>query len=259
MIWLERAKQRAVETPPASSPTNGPLFAGVDVGGGQAETVIYVCEFNEGRSRIVGMGAWRDQDTRGHAVRFLNGFRSRLCVVRVDAIGIGHNFGLHLRNERFPVELVNVALPCESQPNLGENDPARRFRNLKASLYQTLADAFERDQIDGLTDEETIGQLAGIRWELDSHGRIGIESKEQARKRGLPSPDRADALMLAIGKPPPEYKFYPIPDRQQTRSRSFERPNHDDDLDRRHFRGRNWDAYASGSLTRYFRRNPGAW
>ena len=132
------------------------------------------------------MDAWRAQDTRGQAVRFLSEFRSRLCLVNVDAIGIGHNFALHLRSERFPVEMVNVSLPCPSKPNLGENDPAKRFVNLKACAYQTLADAFERDQVDGLTDEETIGQLAVIRWEIDSQGRIKIESKELARGRGEP-------------------------------------------------------------------------
>jgi hypothetical protein len=207
--WLERAKQRTLEDPSAG---NAPLFAGVDVGGGQAETVVYVCEFSNGRPRIVAMGAWRGPDTRGQVVRFLNEFRSRLAVVYVDSIGIGHNFGLHLRDCRFPVELINVALPCESKPHLGENDPARRFVNLKACFYQTLADTFERDQVDGLTDEETIGQLAGIRRELDSQGRLKIESKESARARGLPSPDRAEALMLALCKPPQRMEYYSIRD-----------------------------------------------
>jgi hypothetical protein len=92
-------------------------------------------------------------------------------------------------------------LPCESKPQLGENDPARRFVNLKACFYQALADAFERDQIEGLTDETTIRQLSGLLYELDSQGRMKIESKEQARARGVPSPDRAEALMLALGKP----------------------------------------------------------
>ena len=40
--------------------------------------------------------------------------------------------------------------------------PGRRFVNLKACFYQELADALERDQIEGLTDETTIGQLAGL-------------------------------------------------------------------------------------------------
>jgi hypothetical protein len=51
--------------------------------------------------------------------------RSRLSLVQVDAIGVGHHFGLHLRDCRFPVELVNVGMPCQSKPEWGENDPAR--------------------------------------------------------------------------------------------------------------------------------------
>jgi phage terminase large subunit len=180
---------------------SAPLFAGVDVGGGEAETVVYVCESTHEWRGIVAMGTWRGEDTRGQVVKFLNQFRSRLALVLVDGIGVGHNFGLHLRDCRFPVELVNVAMPCESKPRWGENDPARRFVNLRACYFQALADAFERDQVEGLTDETTIGQLAGLLYEFDSQGRIKIESKEKARERGVPSPDRADALMLALCKP----------------------------------------------------------
>jgi len=193
MVWLERAKRRALQNPVPGEST--PLFAGVDVGGGEAETVAYVCESNHDRRRIIAMGAWRGEDTRGLVVQFLNEFRSRLSLVRVDSIGVGHNFALHLRDCRFPVELVKVGMPCESRPQQGENDPTRRFVNLRACFYQALADAFERDQVEGLTDETTIGQLAGLLYEFDSQGRIKIESKEKARARGVPSPDRADALM----------------------------------------------------------------
>jgi hypothetical protein len=209
MRWLERARQHALQNP-ITGAGPGALVAGVDVGGGEAETVAYVGESNGDCWKIIRMGAWRGEDTRGQVVGFLNEFRTRLSLVRVDSIGIGHNFGLHLRDCGFRVELVKVGMPCESMPHLGENDPARRFVNLKACFYQALADALERDQVDGLTDEETIGQLAGIRRELDSRGRMKIESKEQARARGVPSPDRADALMLALAAADPGK--YPEPE-----------------------------------------------
>jgi hypothetical protein len=260
MIWLERARQRAIEAPRKGSPTNLPLFAGVDVGGGTAETVAYVCEFREGRMEIVAMGAWRGQDTRGQVVRFLSQFRSRLCLVNVDSIGIGHNFVLHLQDERFPAVGVNVSQSCESKPNLRENDPAKRFVNLKAFAYQSLADRLERDQVDGLTDEETIGQLACIRREVDSHGRTKIESKEQARGRGEPSPDRAEALMLAVCKPPQKYEYTPALPQQRAVDHSEGGPELDDFLsDFRSQRSRRFDTFAYGSLARYFRRHPGAW
>lgn len=105
-----------------------------------------------------------------------------------------------------------MGLACESKPRLEENDPARRFVNLKVCFYQTLADALERDQVDGLTDEETIGQLGGILREVDSQGRMKIESKEQARACGIPSLDRAEALMLAMCKPPQKMECYSIRD-----------------------------------------------
>jgi hypothetical protein len=36
------------------------------------------------------------------------------------------------------------------------------------------------------------------KWGIDSRGRIKIESKDGMRKRGLPSPDRADAMAIAF-------------------------------------------------------------
>jgi phage terminase large subunit len=227
MAWLERAKQRVLQSPVDTR--SAPLFAGVDVGGGAAETVVYVCESTHDRRGIVAMGAWRGEDTRGQVVNFLKQFRSRLALVLVDGIGVGHNFGLHLRDCHFPVELVNVGMPCESEPRWGENDPTRRFVNLRACYYQALADAFERNQVEGLTDETTIGQLAGLLYEFDSQGRIKIEAKEKARERGVPSPDRADALMLALCKPYQKFEFHSIRELEQRRSKSTEtasRANH---------------------------------
>jgi hypothetical protein len=111
-------------------------------------------------------------------------------------------------------------MPCESNPRLGEDDPGRRCVNLRAEFCQALADAFERDQVEGLTDEATIGQLAGLLYELDSQGRTKIESKEKARARGVSSPDRADALMLALCRPYQKFEFQSIRDHQQRRSKS---------------------------------------
>jgi hypothetical protein len=87
---------------------------------------------------------------------------------------------------------------------------------------QALADGFEHGQIEGLTDETTIGQLAGLLTEFDSHGRTRIESKEDARQRGVPSPDSAEALMLALGKPLPVFDFYSIRDLPRLSGRSPE-------------------------------------
>jgi hypothetical protein len=83
--------------------------------------------------------------------------------------------------------------------NVGEaTDFPDRFRNLKAQLYWNLRERFQDGQVSGLDDDLTTSQLASIRYEINPRGQVQIESKDQARKRGVRSPDRAEALMLAF-------------------------------------------------------------
>ena len=255
MSWLEHARRLALDHPVIDR-GSGPLVAGVDVGGGEAETVVYVCDYRRDRRSIIAMGAWRGEDTRGQVVSFLNLYRQQLASVRVDSIGIGYNFALHLGDCRFPVEPINVAMACESKPQLRENDPVRRFVNLKAHYYQELADALQHGQIEGLTDEMTIGQLVGLLCEIDSHGRMKLESKEQARARGVPSPDRAEALMLALCKPPQKYEYYPARNPPTSDQRPAGDRFLDDDDDRR---ARGMRHYLVGSLARHFSSHRGTW
>ena len=57
----------------------------------------------------------------------------------------------------------------------------------------------EKGDFCGLEDETTIGQLAGIRYKSNSRGQVEIESKADAKKRGVvKSPDRAESVMLAF-------------------------------------------------------------
>jgi hypothetical protein len=241
LLWLERARERALETPVADNGAR--LVAGVDVGGGQSETVVYLCEVGAQKKRIIKFGAWRKSDTRGEVVEFLAPYRDRLATVRVDEIGIGHNFGLHLREQGFRrVELVNVSLPCNSQPNLGENNPAIRFTNLKAQYYRNLANFFQHDEIDGLTDDVTIAQLAGIIYEIDPRGRLKIEAKEKARARGATSPDRAEALMLALGEPPAVIEYTSAASLRTPRSERDRFDQDDPGFARRRKRTR-WDSF----------------
>jgi hypothetical protein len=62
-----------------------------------------------------------------------------------------------------------------------------------------LRERFEQGEIDIDPDDDRLAaQLGSIRWGIDSRGRIKIESKGDVRKRGLPSPDRADACAIAF-------------------------------------------------------------
>jgi hypothetical protein len=64
-----------------------------------------------------------------------------------------------------------------------------------------MREAMMRGEIDlDPLDEELAAQLGALRWHRDSKGRIVIESKDEMRKRGLPSPDRADAMSMTFAQ-----------------------------------------------------------
>jgi phage terminase large subunit len=179
LAWLEAAKYR-------EGPDSGVFHAGLDVAGpGEDETVLCVRR----GPRIVLLKAWAGQDPRGDVIAALLPFKDRLKTVNVDCVGIGYYMAKHIKDQRFPVQEVNVG----ERPRDSE-----KYYNLKAELYWALRQRAQGNDLAGLTDERAIAQLAGIRYSHNSRGQIVIESKEDARKRGVRSPDRAEAIMLAF-------------------------------------------------------------
>ena len=166
--------------------TTARLHAGIDVAGpGEDETVAVIRDLP---GAIVALQAWGQRDPRGEVAAFLAPYKGRLESVNVDTAGIGYYFGRHLSDLGYSVNFVNVGAATAF--------PAK-FANLKAQLYWALRERFEAGEVAGLTDELTLSQLASIRYEHNPRGQVLIESKDYARKRGVKSPDRAEALMLA--------------------------------------------------------------
>ncbi len=184
LAWLEDARLRD----PAPSGA-GPVEAGIDIAGpGEDETVLYI---RRGRE-ILDLHHWLDPDPRGQALGVLLDWRAKagVSLVKVDSVGIGYYFGLHLRDFGFRVALVNVGVPSR--------DP-ERFKLLKDELAWALRLRLETGDVAGLVDDQTLAQLAAIRYRLNARGQTTAESKEQMRQRGVTkSPDRAEALILAF-------------------------------------------------------------
>lgn len=179
LAWIDKAKGSAADD-------GTPVTVGVDVAGpGEDETVVCVLQGNS----VIGLAGFYDADSRGKVARYLQPFRNRIERLSVDTIGIGEYFGRHLADLGFKVNAVNVGRPPHNKA---------KFKNLKAELYWNLREAFSEGNITGINDDALIGQLSAIQYGEDSRGRIEIESKEKLIKRGVKSPDRAEALMLAF-------------------------------------------------------------
>ena len=183
--WLEDARYR--ET---TIDKRRPVNVGIDVAGpGESETVVYIVQ----GPNVVAFEAWGQRDTRGAVLLFLKPWAEKRLVrnINVDSIGIGEGMFLHLR-DHFGAEIareVKVGKPARD---------SETFLNLRAELCWAMRERFETGEIAGLTDERTIAQASTILYEPTPTSKIKIEEKEIARNRGVKSPDRFEALMLAF-------------------------------------------------------------
>lgn len=188
LAWLEAARLK--DSVPVSA--TEPVHAGLDVAGpGEDETVLVI---RQGPT-ILDLIAWHQPDPRGAVVAALRPWRrdGRELTVNVDSVGIGYYLAQHLRDEGFTVNEVNV----------GEvSTDKEKYANAKAEYYWGLRLRAQANELAGLTDETAIGQMAGIRYSHNARGQIVIESKADLRKRGVKSPDRAEAVMLAFAQVP---------------------------------------------------------
>ena len=74
-----------------------------------------------------------------------------------------------------------------------ENSTGLMWGAVRLALYEKRLKLWENDQ--------QISQLSNRKYVVNSRGRIELERKEAMKKRGLPSPDMADALALAMYEP----------------------------------------------------------
>ena len=74
----------------------------------------------------------------------------------------------------------------------------RHYLNRGAEIWFTAARAIELNEIILPDDELLYSQLTTRKCKTNSKGKLQLESKDDMRSRGLPSPDRADAVLGAI-------------------------------------------------------------
>lgn len=117
-------------------------------------------------------------------------FDMRPIEIMVDSIGIGAGVSDRLRELGLPAVDVNVA----ESPALGET-----YLNLRSELWFAVREWLEARNCVLPDDMELKGELIAPGYEITSSGKIKLESKEQMRKRGVKSPNRADALVLTFG------------------------------------------------------------
>lgn len=182
-VWIEGAGRRELK------PDVDDASLGVDVARfGHDETLIYLREGTVVRLRHVGRkddtmvtAGWVHREIRHHKAA---------PIARIDDVGVGGGVTDRLRELGLDVVGLNGGWAATNPEEFG---------NARAEWYWNLRLAFDEGSIDiDADDEDLAAQLVAIKYRVDSRGKIWVESKDDMRKRGLPSPDRADAVCYAF-------------------------------------------------------------
>ena len=177
---------------------NEPLTIGVDVGGGgEDDTVVIpgrghvIIPYREGEPIFTIHGEVNTSvigdKVHGIVADLVDGENDRYGIA-IDSIGIGNGVWSHLDHVAKLRNLfaVNVAeIPSE-------ND---RFHRLRDEIWWNVREAFESRLPCIPNDDGLIAELTDIHF-TEEGGKIKVEGKKELRKRGVKSPNKADAFCL---------------------------------------------------------------
>lgn len=181
----------------------GPIVMGVDVARfGDDRSVILV---RQGR-RVIAIRSFESLDTMALTGRVKVATETyKPDAIFVDSIGVGAGVVDRLKEMGVP----NVHQAQSGEKALNEDMYVNRRAEMWAKMKEWL--------VEGATlprNDELASDLASLKYQYDSRGRLQMEKKDDAKKRGVRSPDFADALCLTFFRPvavrKTEFKMNPV-------------------------------------------------
>jgi hypothetical protein len=193
--WVVQAMGRG----PGDVPRTGPWRLGVDVARfGDDKTVILL----RGHRALTTVARISKQDTMTVAAMVRDYVRDcahagvRIEQIAVDVIGIGAGV----------VDRLNDMEDLDGVQIVGVNSSIRldngRDYNLRAKIWRDMKDWLDpkNGPVSMKNDRDLEVDLTALRYSY-RNGLLLIESKDDAKKRGIKSPDSADALALTFAEP----------------------------------------------------------
>jgi len=143
---------------------------------------------------VTELRSWRGLDLMQTSGRVVAEYEAlppskRPTEILVDSIGVGSGVVDRLRELDLPVRGINVA----ESPSMGDT-----YMNLRSELWFKCKAWLEDRSCKLPKDDQLQAELTAIRYSFTSSGKMKAESKDEMRRRGVGSPDLADALCLTM-------------------------------------------------------------
>lgn len=202
LMWIMNAVERGVSDDPS-----GYCVMGFDVARfGDDESVIAIRRGND-LTKMLCFNGLDVVEAAAYGMRIAD--EENPDAIAVDVTGTGSGVADIMRHKGYKV------LDVVSNSKAFRRD---KFVNKRAEMWFTVREMLRKGTLNIPDDDVLIGQLSSPKYKFDSKGRYLMERKEDMKKRGLSSPDRADALILscAIDK---DYASFIIKDEDESRSK----------------------------------------
>ena len=181
----------------------GPLIVGVDPAGmGGDRTSI---AFRKGRciTRVESRKGLDTMQVAGWVQKIIREEKPAKVNIDIGGLGVGVYDRLYeTSSNRRIINAVNFGgKPVEPAPLDERGNPAGGPANRRAELWSNLKKALEAGRF-CLPDRDSLqADLVSCGYKFTSEGKLLLESKQDMRKRGVPSPDEADAVALTFSEP----------------------------------------------------------
>ncbi len=180
----------------------GVKIAAVDISLEGGDETVYATRMG---NHVFEMKGWSHQDSGYTEGRVSREYRAdNPAEIFMEPQGVGGPIITHLEGLDVPITKWNPGAPPVD---------TELFANLRAEQYFLLKQKFEKGEISIPDDPKLRVQLSEIQYTYHKRNlKMLIEAKEDMRKRGVKSPDRADALMMLFAprkaSGPPRQTFY---------------------------------------------------
>lgn len=180
LAWVEAAQQRWKSRPYDAIP----VASGTDVARFGSDETVHIDIYEGGFVDIPRAVRGQNLMATAGAIKI-----SRAAKKSVDDSGLGGGV-----TDRLVEQGVDVV------PYIAGESPfdKERFLNRRAETWWAIREALQRGEISLPPDDQLAADLTNIKYTYTSKGQIKLESKDDVKKRLGRSPDRGDALAIAL-------------------------------------------------------------
>jgi hypothetical protein len=179
----------------------GPLLIGVDPAGKGADSTAIAWRQGHCITKIEKRHGLSTMEVAGWVAKIIRDEKPAKVSIDVGGLGIGIYERLEEQGHGSVINAVNFGgKPVEPPPLDEKGRPAGGPLNRRAELYANMKKCLEGHF--SIPDKDSLhADLCSVGYKFDSAGRLVMESKDDMKRRGMPSPDEGDAMALCFTGP----------------------------------------------------------